>query len=275
MATTRRPSRARQSGADEGGPAGDAPAAEPSTRALDRGLALLTTLASAGEPLSAPELAKHNDLSRATVYRLLSTLMARRFVAADGDSHRYRLGPQVEMGVVGTETRLALAALSRDEIDALSEETDETVGLHVRIGYNRVAIARVEGSHSLRHVVPIGQQRPLTAGVSGTILMAGMNDEFLREVVAYHAGDETGGRLSYEEIAARTEKARKDGFCDLANDTIDGVAAVSAPILGPGGKVVAALAVSGPVSRFGDRARRAARRSLIATAERIGQTLEL
>ena len=71
------------------------------TRALDRGLQLLSTLAETPEGLSAPDLAEHNELNRATVYRLLSTLGARGYVVQDPESRRYSLGPGRDVVVSG------------------------------------------------------------------------------------------------------------------------------------------------------------------------------
>lgn len=61
---------------------------------LDRGLAVLWSLADSADGLTVTELAREFGVSRAVVYRLTSTLVDRGFVRRSADG-RYGLDPQV------------------------------------------------------------------------------------------------------------------------------------------------------------------------------------
>src|ERR1700761_3384349 len=147
------------------------------TRALDRGLMVLNSLAGAPEGLTAPALAEQTDLSRATVYRLLSTLEARRFVVHDEARRSYGLGPAVESWFVGRESHVALAVLAKPTMERLAAETEETVPLFVRSGSYRITISRIDSLHVLRHVSELGERRPLIFGATGTVLMWQFTEE--------------------------------------------------------------------------------------------------
>lgn len=240
--------------------------AQPSTRALDRGLRLLTCLAEHPGGLSAPELAERNGLSRATVYRLLSTLIARDFVTTDPKQRRYWLGPAIERCFFGRESHFTLAALAAPEMERLCAETGESVGLHIRSGLERIVIRKVEPDHQpLRYVIPVGAARELVTGASGTVLMSEFDDEEIRAALDHRvaSGISTITRLSLDLIHRRIADLRKQGYCEAVAETVDGIASVAVPIRNADGRVIAALAISGPLVRFDEKARaRAAQRAI-------------
>src|SRR5262249_147340 len=60
-------------------------------RAIDRAIDVLECFAAERRPLAIGELEKRASLSRPTLYRILSTLISRKYVRKDGDPPRYRL----------------------------------------------------------------------------------------------------------------------------------------------------------------------------------------
>ncbi|WP_165965832.1 IclR family transcriptional regulator [Pseudonocardia dioxanivorans] len=136
-----------------------------SVRALDRGLAVLDLLAASADGLSAPELAEHFQLSRATVYRLLATLVAGGYVSTAPGTSRYWVAPAVDRWVLGHESHLTLSNLARPEMERLADRTHESIGIHVRDGHCRIARRKVEPpNQSLLYVVPVGSLRAVVGG---------------------------------------------------------------------------------------------------------------
>jgi IclR family KDG regulon transcriptional repressor len=241
------------------------------TRSLDRGLMVLSSLAQAADGLTAPELAEMNELSRATVYRLLSTLTARHFVIHDKERRRYRLGPAVEAWAAGVESSTALSALARPVIERVAADIKETVGLFVRIGYYRVCVFRVESPHLLRHVRKLGERRPLAVGASGTVLMCQLSDEELVTVCDHYADLLKADGLTVDDVRKRIAGTRRKGHFAVSNDTIPGLAAVATPVIGPAGRITAALAATGPVERFTSTVQREAVKQLKRAGTEIAQ----
>jgi IclR family KDG regulon transcriptional repressor len=243
------------------------------TRALDRGLMVLNSLAGQPDGLTAPALAEQTDLSRATVYRLLSTLEARRFVVHHEVERSYSLGPAVESWFVGRESQVALAVLAKPTMEWLAAETEETICLFVRSGFFRTTISRIDSVHVLRHVSELGEQRPLIVGATGTVLMWQFTKEQLDEAFASYADLIKTEKLDEKMLRARVEKSRKLGYCSVANDSISGIAAVGAPILRPDGRIAAALAVTGPTSRFDRTIEKAVTKALLRATREISADL--
>jgi DNA-binding IclR family transcriptional regulator len=225
------------------------------TRALDRGLQLLSSLAASPDGFSAPELAEMNELNRATVYRLLSTLGARHYVVQDEDTRRYTLGPAVETWFLGRESRIALAALAKPAMQAVAEATEETVGLFVRNGMHRICISRIDSKHVLRHVRRLGELRPLVMGSSGIVLMWQMSDEVLGQVLDFYDELLQNEQMTPDEVREAIIESRDRGYA-MSSDVVPGLASVALPVIDMGGRLTAALTVTGPNARYGAAERR-------------------
>jgi DNA-binding IclR family transcriptional regulator len=181
---------------------------------LDKAVAVLRALESA--PRNLAGLVEATSLSRATAHRLAVALEAHGLIRRDDDG-RFSLG----LGLVGLGHAAAEAIPgwldARPELAWLREETGESVQLFVRDGDARVCVESLEAPHELRTIVPVGARLPLDAGSGGKALLAdGSADTW------------------FESVAERQQ----------------GVASVSAPVRAPGGRVVAAFSVSGPIDRI-------------------------
>jgi DNA-binding IclR family transcriptional regulator len=99
----------------------------------------------------------------------------------------------------------------------LRDETGESVQLFVREGNHRRCVLSLQSPHALRWIVPDGALFPLEHGSAGRVLSGQLGS--------------SGWVASVEEREA-------------------GVASVSAPVIGHGGHVVAAVSISGPIDRL-------------------------
>jgi DNA-binding IclR family transcriptional regulator len=196
---------------------------------LDRCVALLDLLA--GGPRSLRALAEASGLPRPTAHRLLVALEAHRLVARD-PTGSFRLGPRLTELAAVAGPELDLASLAGPVLDRLHQATGESVQLYVRSGEHRLCIAARDAGTGLRDSVPVGALLPLDVGSGGKVLLAWSPDG--------------GGGVAAAELAA----VRGRGWGASGAEREPGVASVSAPVLRDG-VLLAALCVSGPVSRLG------------------------
>ena len=162
-----------------------------------------------GGPLALTGLVAATGLPRATAHRLAVALEVHGLVGRDGEG-RFGLGPRL--------TGLELPALARPALERLRDATGESVQLYVRRGDRRLCVASLESPHGLRTIVPIGASLPLDVGSAGKVLRGAVDED---------------GR----------------GWAESVEERERGVASASAPVHGPGGDVVAAVSVSGPIER--------------------------
>jgi DNA-binding IclR family transcriptional regulator len=196
---------------------------------LDRCVALLDLLASG--PMSLRSLADASGLPRPTAHRLLVALEAHRLVARD-PAGSFRLGPRLTELAAVAGPELDLASVAGPVLDRLHRATGESVQLYMRSGDHRLCIAARDAGTGLRDSVPVGALLPLDVGSGGKVLLA------------WSPG--SGGGVPAAELAA----VRGRGWAASVAEREPGVASVSAPVLRDG-VLLAALCVSGPVSRLG------------------------
>lgn len=199
---------------------------------LDKSVAVLAALAERG-PLSLAGLVEATGLSRATAHRLAAALEAHRLVGRDG-AGRYRLGLRLLGWAGAVSTELGLVEAARPVLEALRDETGESAQLFVRDGDSRLCVAASERPSGLRDTVPVGAVLPIGRGSGGKVLLA-FGD----------AADASG--IDPSEL----ETIRRRGWAVSVAEREEGVCSVSAPVLDSGGRIHAALGVSGPINRLG------------------------
>jgi DNA-binding IclR family transcriptional regulator len=203
---------------------------------LDRCVGLLDLLADGPQTLRS--LATASRLPRPTAHRLLVALEAHRLVARDATG-AFRLGPRLTELAAVAGPELDLASLAGPVLDRLHRTTGESVQLYVRSGDHRLCIAARDAGTGLRDSVPVGALLPLAAGSGGKVLLA------WSAVVR----PDTGSAATAAAVAELAE-VRARGWAASVAEREPGVASVSAPVFRDDA-LLAALCVSGPVSRLG------------------------
>jgi len=221
---------------------------------LDRCVGLLDLLADGPQTLRS--LAAASRLPRPTAHRLLVALEAHRLVARDA-AGAFRLGPRLTELAAVAGPELDLASLAGPVLDRLHRTTGESVQLYVRSGDHRLCIAARDAGTGLRDSVPVGALLPLAAGSGGKVLLA-WSAAMLADSAAATADD--------------LAEVRAQGWAASVAEREPGVASVSAPVFRDN-TLLAALCVSGPVSRLGQAPGRKLSGSVTAAAGELSALL--
>jgi len=150
--------------------------AEPSTRTVERALALLATICERGG-VNLVDSARDCELAPSTALRLLRTLETTGFVSKD-ESGIYRPGSRIIQLGAQALSDVSLIDLSREAMEELATETGESVYLSVE-GHAATAlyISIVEGTHSVRHASWVGRTVPLETSAAGHALRGKVPDD--------------------------------------------------------------------------------------------------
>lgn len=220
---------------------------EPRVRSVARAFDLLELFDHRRPHLRLREIAELSGLPKTTVVRLLADLVERGVVSLAQDG-RYTLGAALLGWVRMSAALWRVAEPTTDVMRDLVRRHGETVNVYVRQDLTRVSIAQQEGTATVRNVVEVGRPMPLTAGAASYVLLAA-DPEVVDLLLAADPG--LDGPLLRERVsgAARVGHAVSDGDREI------GAAAAAVPLHARrDGRVVAALSMSGPSSRFtGDR----------------------
>lgn len=206
--------------------------------AVDRALSLVDALEAAEGPLSLTALAEATGLYKSTVLRLMVSLERRALVVRRQDQH-YTLGPLAfRLGRAFERTyRLEehLAPLMRE----LVARGMESPSFHVRQDEDtRLCLLRFDSKHSTLDRVRAGDLLPLRKGAAGKVLRTA--------------------------AAVRAEGLPPEDWVEVSFGERDpSCGAIAAPVFGPGGELLGALSLSGPLERFTDKSVQPMRRPLL------------
>lgn len=210
---------------------------------------MLFLLAQSGGTRPASSVARELDLPRPTVYRILETLGGKGVVAKVGDEFGVteKLG-RIAAGTVG----VGLADIVEPYLQTLVGITEETSGLHVRYGDVRRCIAEVEGHHGIRWARGIGFTAPVWSGAVGHVILADLTDDEIVQVASRADFTPLAPHTvsGVDELLDRVAAARGRGWSLSAGETVDGAAAVAAPLKNHAGRTIAVMSLYAPADRF-------------------------
>jgi DNA-binding IclR family transcriptional regulator len=218
------------------------------TRAFD----VLFAVASASEPQLVGELSRSLGLPRPTVHRILNTLVASGVLARIDSTKTYVVTPKLALVTASNAETANLADMITPFLHRLVAISEETASLHVRVGDLRVCISEVEGSRGIRWARGPGWSAPIWSGAVGRILMADFSEQEYREVLDRSELRAIARKTVVDEVELHdlVESARVQGWCATESETVDGASATAAPIVGAGGRTIAALSLYAAADRL-------------------------
>lgn len=214
---------------------------------MERALDILLCFAKSPRELSLSEISREVHLHKSTTHRLLLSLQNKGFVRRQQGSDKYILGWSVLELLGNVYLSDELTTLALPEMTKLRDLTDETISLYIRSGIERIRIQAVESNEPIRNVVAIGKTYPLYVGASGKVLLAFADEAVVEEVFNR---EQLPPDFAREELRLQLDKIRSDGYAVSIQERDAGAAAMAAPVFGRNRECIAAISVSGPVSRF-------------------------
>jgi DNA-binding IclR family transcriptional regulator len=217
------------------------------TRAFD----VLFAVAAADKPPTVGMLSKLLALPRPTVHRILNTLVASGVVSRIDTDKGYVITSKLVLATANSE-RASLGTIAPSYLHRLVALGEETASVHVRTGDLRTCIAEVQGSRDVRFVRGPGWTGPIWSGAVGRVLLSGMPDHEVGEIFARNEPHKlaTNTVLDVDDTRRLIDADRKRGWSSSESETIDGAAAVAAPIVDNSGGTVAALSLYAPADRL-------------------------
>jgi DNA-binding IclR family transcriptional regulator len=225
---------------------------------LDKTVCVLAALE--GGPASLAQLVKATGLARPHAHQTAVALESHRMLARDTQG-RFVLGPRIgELAAAAGEDRLLVVA--QPILIQLRDLTGESAQLYRAHAETRICVAAAERSSGLRDTVPVGAALPMTAGSAAQVLLA------------WEDGSRMHRGLRGSKFTATTlAQVRRRGWAATAAEREPGVASVSAPVRGPGGRVLAAVSVSGPIERLTRSPGRMHAAAVVAAGDKISKLL--
>ncbi|MBV8619665.1 MAG: IclR family transcriptional regulator [Curvibacter sp.] len=235
--------------------------------ANDRALQVLALLAQRHQPMSAPELMAATGLAKSTLYRQLSLLRRWGLVMEEGG--RYGPGPASIELASGFDAQSRLVQAARQELQALSRLSAESVALVAVVQERVLCLEMVDSLQSLRCSFDKGRSVPLRDGASAKCLLAHL-PEAQREAALNRLGEAAAGR---ERRRQALDQIRQAGYAVTAGEVDAGVWGVSAPLIDAQRRLQGAITLMAPIFRVEGRESAFVHMTLV-TAARISRSLQ-
>jgi IclR family acetate operon transcriptional repressor len=219
-------------------------------RSLERALDVLEALAQVGRGgLSVSEIARRAGMSKSNSFSILQTLIARGYVADEGEgmTRRYRPTPvlaQLAAGVLGTDS---ITTAGQKILESLTARTGLTSRLAVLDDGYVVALLRVDGPGPVQLSTYLGRRElPHCSGV-GKAIMATLAEAEVDAIVRRIGLPRRTPRTITSAAALRRQLkvVRQRGYSFDDEEDHEGVFCVGAPFYDRDNATAGAISVSG------------------------------
>jgi IclR family acetate operon transcriptional repressor len=217
-----------------------------------RAMHVLEAFAGQPEGVALSRLAAKLGYGKASLSKILATLVREGFVRQDPLTGRFHLGWRLLALAFGHAERVGLPALCLPILQAVADDTDELVQLAVVEGDQLLFVAKAEGPGQQMRMLPlVGVAPPVHATASGKIWLAHLPETEALAIVRRHGLPRLTPRTltSRAKLVEQLRAARARGYAIVDEELVEGGRAAAAPILAAG-RPVGAVAVSGPTFRL-------------------------
>lgn len=241
---------------------------------LEKAMALLNIVSAERAPMTFTELLKASSLPKATLHRILGTLVREGLLRHDTYTKTFQLGFRLLELAHEVWSDFDLRVAAQDELLRLRDALGESVQLAVLNGQQVVIVASEDAGRDTRAVSNVGVRLPLHATAAGKAIAAHLDSA--RQAALLDA-------MVLEPFTARTLTAsaplhseldltRARGYALEDREHRDDSVSVAAPIFDYEGRVVGAVAVSGSTARFDAQRAHGFSSALIGAARNISHS---
>jgi DNA-binding IclR family transcriptional regulator len=202
--------------------------------------------------LGLSELSLETGVSKASTYRVLSTLEARGFVTKDPETRKYSPGVKLIALSCAVVAGVDLVAAARPYVVDLQATFDETVNVGILANGEVLYVDIVESAQGLRMAAAVGDRNALHSTALGKAILSALPASEARELLTGYrrlaATPKTivGLEALMDDLAACA--ARGYSIDDEENEV--GARCVGVPVRNFSGRAVGAISISGPVARI-------------------------
>jgi len=217
---------------------------------ISKVLRILEALQGSSSGLGLKAICDQTGINKSTAHRFLKHLERERYLLRT-EAGAYLIGPRLSQLSARGNQEATLQAVARPILWDLWKSTHETVNLGVLDQGTVLYIDVIESPHEFRLSSRVGTRRSVHVTALGKALVAFLPEEVRQTVldsIAFQPSTpKTIGNLV--QFRQELEKIRRQAYAVDDEEAVQGARCVSAPILNSKGAPIAAVSVSGPVTR--------------------------
>jgi IclR family transcriptional regulator, KDG regulon repressor len=219
------------------------------------------------------EIARHLDVTVGTGHRILVTLVEVGFAEQNPDTRRYRPSGKILSLAQQMRSRVSVRDRVHLHLVELVQVVRESVHLAVLDEGLVLYVDKVASDQPFGFEFRVGSRLPVHCTALGKALIAFDDAIDLDAIIkANEDADHVTAPVDRNRLVRSLRTTRTEGVAEDRGQFLPDVRCVAAPIFGRSGRVVAAVDIAAPRSRF-ERARPQLRTEVRSSAERISEQL--
>lgn len=247
---------------NEAGTVAEAESRSYSAPALEKGLDILETLCHSEQPLSQKDIAQRLGRSVGEIYRMISCLVNRNYVALV-DENTYSITTKLfELSHINPPTHRLLFEAT-PIMQRLAGELDQSCHLTVYGQGKQVVLCKVDTPSGMGFAVRAGAELDVLISASGRVLLAFQDDETRK--LRIEESIQRRPEQADPQFHSVLDKIRVAGYESIPSVQVRGLWAVAFPILDTQGRAIAALTVP-----YAERLDQNQRKSIPEVTEALG-----
>jgi DNA-binding IclR family transcriptional regulator len=217
---------------------------------ISKVLRILEALQGSAAGLGLKAICDLTGIHKSTAHRFLKHLERERYLIRT-EAGAYLIGPRLSQMSSRGNQGATLQAVARPMLWELWKSTQETVNLAILDQGTVLYVDVIESPHEFRLSSRVGTRRSLHVTALGKALAAFLPAEARENVLSTITFQPATPRtiLNLLQFREELDKIRRQGFAVDDEEAVQGARCVSAPILNSDREPIAAVSVSGPVTR--------------------------
>jgi len=217
---------------------------------ISKVLLILEALQGSSAGLGLKAICDQTRIHKSTAHRFLKHLERERYLIRT-EAGAYLIGPRLSQMSARGNHGATLQAVARPILWELWKSTQETVNLAVLDQGTVLYVDVIESPHEFRLSSRVGTRRSLHVTALGKALAAFLPAEPRENILSTITFQQSTPKtiMNLLQFRQELEKIRRQGYAVDDEEAVQGARCVSAPILDSNGEPIAAVSVSGPVTR--------------------------
>ncbi len=218
-----------------------------------RALSILEAIAQSEKPLTATEINAELNLPKPTIHRLCSMLEKNGYLQQHIDGRGYVHGSKLSKMALGVLNNNYMLRIEQHAVlKRLSDEIGETCNIAIPDGTEIIYFDRVETNLPLRVQFQVNDRVPMHCTASGKLFLSYLPLSRRRRVIEkLKLKKITENTITdIEQLAEAVENIKKEGVGIDNEEFVQGMVAVSVPMISSKGHFYGALAMHAPIVRM-------------------------
>ena len=237
---------------------------------VERAMDIMQLIFEKDAGMGVTEIAKRLELPKATVYRILVTLMKGGYIIKEKDDERYNLGGVFIKYSERVKSDINVHSVAKPHMLLLSEKTGESVNLAVDYDEASLIIERVSGEKTSL-MAKLLSDAPYNCSSSGKIFLSHKEMNYIENYfLSGKAKERTVKSITtWERFLNERALILKGGYA-IDNEEYDyGLYCIGMPIYSCDNHLMAVMSLSGPKSRLNHKGMNQMINDLKLTVEQV------